>query len=70
MSTFVSVQCGFLCSCFFEQVRGEKKLLCVSVCESASVSVPPPILMTPISMASLMAAYRVAGRQRGISLIY
>lgn len=52
-STSVSVQCRFLCSHFFEQVRKKKVTLCVR-------AAPPPILMTPISMASLMAAYRVA----------
>lgn len=66
-STSVSVRRRFLCSHFFEQVRGEKKKKSNFLRVRAA---PPPILMTPVSMASLMAAYRVAGRQRGISLIY
>lgn len=61
--TYVSV-----CVCMWaqEQVRVQVSRCVCGVC----VCVRAQALMKPISMASLMAAYTVTGRQRGISPIY
>lgn len=53
---------------------GTEVHLCVGACASSCKSIPlcvctyacPAVLMTPISTATLMAAYRVTGRQREI----
>lgn len=45
---------------------GASQIIALFVC----AYVRPPVLMVPISLTSVMAAYRVAGGQRGISPIY
>lgn len=55
-----------VCALFLWSYKYECDFICVSVCVRAG----PPVLMMSISMASLMAAYRVTGRQRRISPIY
>lgn len=59
--------CALFCVFHLSVVgAGASQIIALFVC----AYVRPPVLMVPISLTSVMAAYRVAGGQRGISPIY
>ena len=62
--------CARWCVCVSISLRWAQEQVRVQLSACVSVCVRVLALMNPISMASLIAAYTVTGRQRGISPIY